>query len=100
MVAGTFPGSRCRGRVACLPADDFAADLLVGDAVVEGNLACEGVEGLRGGADSALVAQARGQLGEDLPSRLNLARPRDTWAQALEAAVGMGDGTLLLGVTL
>ena len=87
-------------RLALLPANAAAADLLVGDPRVERDLGRHRRQRLGGGVDPGLVAEPGGELGEDLPARANGARRRDVRAQPLQPAVGMGHGALLLGVRL
>ena len=87
-------------RIALLPADAAAADLVEREAGVERDLRGERGEGLGGGVDPGLVAQAGGELGQHLPAGAGVAGVRDGRAQALQAAVGVGDGALLLGVGL
>ena len=86
--------------LALLPADSRAADLLVGQAGVEGNFRHQGFERLGRRVDSRLVAEAEGQFGEPLPPVTGVARVGDARTDALDAAVGVGDGALLLGVRL
>ena len=87
-------------RRAVLPADPAAADLGVRDAGVEGDRVGERGEGCGLGGDAGVVAQAPGELGEDAPVRADVAGARGAGADALQAAVGVGDGAVFLGVGL
>ena len=77
-----------------------AADLLGREPGVERDLGGDRGERLGRGLDPGLVAERGGELGQHLPDRAHLARARDRGAQALQAAVGVGDRALLLGVGL
>ena len=100
-IARRSVGRRVRRcRVAVLPPDAGAADLIGGEAGVEGDLGGDGGEGVGGRGDACLVAERGGELGEHLPDRAHEAGAGDSGAQALQATVGMGDGALLLGVGL
>ena len=98
------PRLSAAGRFAAaggvLPADAAAADLGVGDAGVEGDRVGQGGEGGGLGVDAGVVAEGRGELGEDLPVGADVAGAAGAGADALQAAVGVGDGAVFLGVGL
>src|SRR3954451_20196730 len=88
------------GSRTVLPASTATADLLIRDAGVERNRVgdCREGGGLRD--DAGVVSKRQRQLGEDAPIGPDITGSGGAGADALEAAVGMGDRAVFLGVGL
>src|SRR3954470_17598814 len=99
--AGPLAAGAVAGRaLAVLPAQAAAADLLVADAVVEGDRLGQGGEGGGLRADAGVEAEGFSEFAEDDEVRLDVAGAAGRRAHALEAAVGVGDGAVFLGMGL
>ena len=88
-----------RGR-ALGPAHAAPAELVERQAGVERDRLEELRRRHRAAQHREVVAEARGEVGDDVPLRAHRVGPRDRRAQALHAPVGVRDRALLLGVGL
>ena len=99
---GQLGGGQPAGGVAVLPAHALAADLLEREPAVEAARpsASSAVDRRRGDGTSRPAPQPLRRAPRARPHRPHLAGMADRLAHALEAAVGVGDRALLLGVGL
>jgi len=81
---------------AIAPAQPRAADLLVGQPLVERHLGADRGEDVRGRLGIDPGAECRGDRVQEAPAGDHALGQRDVAPQALQAALGMGDGALLL----
>ena len=77
-----------------------AADVCVGDVAVEGDRVGQCLEGGRLRVDARVQAEGFGKLAEHEEARADVAGALGARADALQAAVGVGDGAVFLGVGL
>ena len=97
------PGQALEGSLGgrtFLPANSAAADLLGVEPGVDPDLLGERREHLGDRAEPGLVIERRGQLAERLPAGAHRAGVLDAGAHPLQAAVGVGHRSLLLGMAL
>src|SRR4051794_26604779 len=85
-------------RIAVGPAHAPAADLVERDACVGRYRLGELLPGHAAGEHARLDAEPAAELGQDLPAVVVLALQGDGGPQPLDAAVGVRDGAVLLGM--